>query len=82
VSCCVHDRPLTEDERQVARERLYAAVRVVKATGLATCACCGTEGLDPVWKAFRCYYCGLWFCLGCAPEHFGGPRGVDPTASR
>ncbi len=73
----VHSAPVTPGQRQEARERLYTAVRQVRATGRATCACCGRADLDPVWQAYRCYYCGLWFCLACCPEHFGGPRGID-----
>ena len=70
----LHEPPRTEVDREQARRRLYEAVRHVRATGRDRCACCGRDGLDPVWGAFRRYYCGLWFCLGCAPEHFGGPR--------
>lgn len=27
--------------------------------------------LRHVTKAFRCLYCGVWFCAGCAERHFG-----------
>lgn len=28
----------------------------------------------PLWKLYRCYYCGIWFCERCCPEHFGKKR--------
>jgi hypothetical protein len=27
-----------------------------------------------VWKMYRCYYCGEYYCEQCAPEHFGMTR--------
>ncbi len=27
-----------------------------------------------LWRAYRCYYCGIYFCEGCAAVHFGGER--------
>lgn len=27
----------------------------------------------PVKHAYRCYFCGIWFCAKCAEDHFG-PR--------
>jgi hypothetical protein len=38
------------------------------ATGRVVCFC----GLDmKLTEAFRCLYCGIWFCNGCAESHFG-----------
>ena len=25
----------------------------------------------PIWKAYRCLYCGEYFCEKCAEKHFG-----------
>lgn len=27
-----------------------------------------------LWMAFRCLYCGEYFCKGCAEEHYGKSR--------
>jgi len=32
---------------------------------------CGCGRGRPIELMFRCYYCGMWFCDTCAPEHFG-----------
>jgi hypothetical protein len=32
---------------------------------------CGCGRTLPVRFAYRCYFCGLWFCPGCARLHFG-----------
>lgn len=31
--------------------------------------CCGQ--IRALTMAYRCLYCGLWFCLPCAEIHFG-----------
>ena len=37
-----------------------------------TCGGCGWKvGL---WRTYRCYYCGIYFCERCAAGHFGGER--------
>lgn len=33
-----------------------------------TCEC---NTILPVEAAFRCLYCGIWFCRRCAERHFG-----------
>jgi len=30
-----------------------------------------------VLMAFRCFYCGVWFCKECAAEHFAGQEGGE-----
>lgn len=34
----------------------------------------------PVWMAFRCYYCGEFFCRACAAAHF--EKRMSESASR
>ena len=34
----------------------------------------GCASVQPVWKLYRCLYCGLWFCLRCGERHFGETR--------
>lgn len=47
-------------------------IREVKnSTPKLTCFC----GLIIYWlNAFRCLYCGEWYCQKCAEEHFGKTR--------
>lgn len=34
--------------------------------------CCGQCGrVRALELAFRCLYCGIWFCFSCAESHFG-----------
>jgi hypothetical protein len=35
------------------------------------CTCGKKRALE---LAFRCLYCGVWFCADCAGEHFGDSR--------
>ncbi|HEX8556697.1 MAG TPA: hypothetical protein VF668_01270 [Pyrinomonadaceae bacterium] len=35
------------------------------------CPCGQLRALE---LAFRCLYCGIYFCLACAEEHFGETR--------
>lgn len=37
-----------------------------------TCGGCGQK--VRLWRAYRCYYCGIYFCEQCAAVHFGGER--------
>lgn len=32
---------------------------------------CGCGQVRALEMAFRCLYCGLWFCVPCAEAHFG-----------
>jgi hypothetical protein len=66
----------TEGVGCVDREETIRAIKAVTRhyvqTGNIKCHGCGGEGL-PV-HAFRCYFCGLYFCRKCGAEHFGGQR--------
>jgi hypothetical protein len=33
--------------------------------------CPGCELKRALTMAFRCLYCGIWFCMTCAEKHFG-----------
>jgi len=33
---------------------------------------CGSR--RAIHNAYKCYYCGFWFCENCAPIHFGKTR--------
>ena len=36
--------------------------------GVVVCPTCGIR--RALHMAFKCLYCGLWFCFGCAEKHF------------
>lgn len=35
---------------------------------------CGCQKKVPIMHAFRCLYCGEWYCQTCAEDHFGMTR--------
>ena len=39
-----------------------------KEEGLITCVC---DSEISLYEAYRCLYCGIWWCEPCAEEHFG-----------
>ena len=56
------------DRRVIMREQLLAVKRLVKDETLA-CAECGRQ--TPIFYAYRCRWCGFYFCPTCASHHFG-----------
>lgn len=45
---------------------------------MVTCGCGRTV---PVRFAYRCFFCGIWFCRPCAEAHFGErPQHVEEGA--
>lgn len=55
----------TDKRKMVARQFIEAANNKV------TCACSRTL---PLRFAYRCLYCGQFYCQKCAEEHFGKTR--------
>jgi len=53
-----------EDKRKVLRDQWSEATE----RGSVHCTC-GLQRALPL--AFRCLYCGQWFCGRCAEQHFG-----------
>lgn len=51
-----------------------ALIRALKQAAVGEAPCHGCGRLLATWQAFRCYYCGFYYCAACAPEHFGGTR--------
>ncbi len=47
------------------RDQLYEFRR----DGTVTCPDCGRSPI--IREAYRCVYCGVWFCRTCAQIHFG-----------
>jgi hypothetical protein len=52
------------------RARVAAQLRQVGTAARVTCGCGKTL---PILLAYRCFWCGEWFCPACARDHFG-PR--------
>lgn len=53
----------TEEKRALLRSQWSEAVE--KRT--VHCGCGRPRSLE---LAYRCLYCGIWFCVPCAEEHF------------
>lgn len=50
------------------RERVRIQVQEAMTSGVVFCAC--SQRL-PVYRAFRCLYCGEFYCTTCGERHFG-----------
>lgn len=61
-----HQETKTEKQAFVHKQTQQAASH-----GFIRCFC---EIKVPVWKAYRCLYCGEFYCLRCAEVHFGKTR--------
>lgn len=64
---CYAPPPRIEDKRV----RLRVQLEAVKAGKSPVCDCGETI---PLWRAYKCLYCGEWFCLACGERHFGMTR--------
>lgn len=56
------------ERRAIMGEQLRAVARLVKDETLL-CAECGRE--IRIFYAYRCRWCGFYFCPACAAQHFG-----------
>jgi len=54
--------------KKIARKQLMSAAKGKD----VTCFC--EKVTVPAFKLYRCYYCGIFFCDRCAPDHFGQTR--------
>jgi hypothetical protein len=61
------DASLTE-RRAIMREQLRAVSALVKDETFI-CAECGRK--IRIFYAYRCRWCGFYFCPSCASDHFG-----------
>lgn len=68
--------PLTPDQKAENMRKLAEQVRfAIKATQADVqmpCVECGQPSV--IWKLYRCFECGCWFCQTCAGPHFGMVR--------
>ena len=68
--------PRDESERAAILQVLFDQARELIATeGRVTCPCGRCVGV--LTFAYRCLYCGVWFCQECAGRHFAA---VTPGA--
>ncbi|MBW2644563.1 MAG: hypothetical protein JRE23_00035 [Deltaproteobacteria bacterium] len=55
------------EKREFVRKQTMQAMK----SSAVNCSC---EIEFPLWLAFRCLYCGVYFCQKCAEKHFGKTR--------
>lgn len=55
----------SEEKKALLRSQWAEAVAPARRV---TCACGQPRSLE---LAYRCLYCGAWFCVPCAEAHFG-----------
>lgn len=59
------DKAPTPERQQLLRRQWTDAVK-------ENCIICPGCGYVRCLKlAYKCLYCGLWYCFGCAEKHFG-----------
>lgn len=71
--------PLTEDQKMERRAGLKAQLLEVLQHGRVTCEC--GESIA-VMHAYKCFYCGFWFCPACARLHFAIPDHIQDADAR
>lgn len=71
--------PLTEDQKMERRAGLKAQLLEVLQHGRVTCEC--GESIA-VMHAYKCFYCGFWFCPACARIHFAIPEHIQDADAR
>ncbi|MGE4486350.1 MAG: hypothetical protein AB7C95_00820 [Synergistaceae bacterium] len=59
---------LPEDKLKAKRRQLKSQIKEVH--GCEQRITCGCGRTVPLNAAYKCFYCGLWFCPACAREHF------------
>lgn len=69
-NCGWPDKDFDRPGINVKAQRVISQTMEAK-SGTVNC-CCGTK--LPTWIAFRCLYCGEYYCQKCAEIHFGKTR--------
>jgi hypothetical protein len=69
---CLRDYSIGE-LRAILKTQYLAVYQAVGEAHLF-CAECGKR--TPILSAYRCRWCGFWFCPSCADKHFG-PDATD-----
>ena len=64
-------KPVPESVKKEGRAKLYRQCREVITDNHVTCECGRIVRLT---MAYKCFYCGLWFCHTCARKHFAVPE--------
>ena len=69
------DRPArTDDEYRLKRVLTRRQIESVRLGEYVPCPCGRKIDLS---AAYKCLFCGVWFCRTCAERHFGPQRGRD-----
>ena len=75
----LHNTPETIDEvTQITKVVRKQLAQIMANSTWVDCGFC--ESAYPLWKLYRCYYCGIWICENCAPRHFGKKRDLMAPA--
>lgn len=69
----VKNAGITDQDYQANLEWVEKSYKAAM-TGRAV-PCRGCESIFPLFKLFRCYHCGSYFCPNCSKEHFGERNG-------
>lgn len=67
---------VSDEDKKIIRDILKLQLRDILAHKDTRCAKC--RRVIKIWKAYKCFYCGLWFCHTCAGPHF--EEGPTPGA--
>ena len=71
----LHTKPKNQYEIEELRKVILLQLRqAMTDVTWVTCATCGLKA--PLWKLYRCYYCGIWICEKCCEKHFGKKREI------
>lgn len=71
----LHKEPKTIADVEHNRDIVFCQLQQIKAdTMWVNCATC--DLVQPLYRLYRCYYCGIWVCENCAPIHFGRKRSL------
>lgn len=62
----------TDEEKMAVLQKVDEQLTMALRIGRVTCADCGNE--FELWRVYRCYYCGRYYGVCCAGDHFGGSR--------
>jgi lysyl-tRNA synthetase class I len=66
-----HNKPASHQEQDEILQKVSEQYRELKDAWpiKVTCASCGKQ-VNICDHAYKCFYCGLWFCWTCSKEHF------------
>jgi hypothetical protein len=68
----VFESKLTPKERMEKRSIVAGQLQaIIRGDDKIQCAGVGCFKRQPLWRLYKCLYCGMWLCKECAEKHFG-----------